>query len=63
VSIPGVDELLRTVHQLEEIGKRRIAATRADEPCACPCHFDTTLIHVGGFCCERACHHQEQSPP
>ena len=54
-TFPVVDELLRSVAELERLGKERIKATQGIEgPCECSCHSDASIIHIGPLCCERA---------
>jgi hypothetical protein len=54
-SLPVVDELLRSVAELERLGKERIKERQGIKGrCECSCHTDVSIIHIGPLCCERA---------
>jgi hypothetical protein len=49
-----VDELLRTVAELERVGKKRMKEMqRIKGPCECSCHTDASIVHIGPLCCEK----------
>jgi hypothetical protein len=49
-----VDELLKTVAELERLGKSRMKAIQGiKEPCECSCHSDASIVHIGPLCCEK----------
>jgi hypothetical protein len=52
---PEVDELLRTVAELQRLGKACMKATQGIKgPCECSCHTDASIVHIGPLCCEKA---------
>jgi hypothetical protein len=52
---PAIDELLKTVAELERLGKSQMKARqRIKAPCECSCHTDASIIHLGPLCCEKA---------
>jgi hypothetical protein len=53
-AFPVVDELLKTVAELERLGKSQMKARQGiKESCACSCHTDTSIVHIGPLCCEK----------
>jgi hypothetical protein len=53
-AFPQVDELLKTVAELERLGKAQMKAKQGiKEPCACSCHTDASIVHIGPLCCEK----------
>jgi hypothetical protein len=54
-AFPEFDELLKTVAELERLGKSRMKAVQGiKEPCECSCHTDASIVHIGRLCCEKA---------
>jgi hypothetical protein len=53
-AFPQFDELLKTVAEIERLGKRSMKASQgAKEPCGCSCHTDAGIVHIGPLCCEK----------
>jgi hypothetical protein len=51
----GVDELLRIMAETENLGKERMKAAQGIKgTCKCSCHTDTSIVHIGPLCCEKA---------
>jgi hypothetical protein len=51
---PEFDQLLKTVAELERLGKKRMKTMQGiKEPCECSCHTDASIVHIGPLCCER----------
>jgi hypothetical protein len=54
-AFPELYDLLKTVAELERLGKAHMkAAQRIKEPCGCSCHTDSSIVHIGRICCEKA---------
>jgi hypothetical protein len=51
---PQVNELLKSVAELERLGKRQMKAMQGfQQPCECSCHTDASIVHIGPLCCEK----------
>jgi hypothetical protein len=50
---------MNAVAKLEAIAKRRIAAAQRGERCICSCHNDSSIVHIGPLCCDRAAENAE----
>jgi hypothetical protein len=54
-AFPVMDELLKTVAELERLGKSHMKARQGiKESCKCSCHTDASIVHIGRLCCEKA---------
>lgn len=53
-AFPAFDELLKTVAELERLGKSKMRAMQGIKaPCQCSCHTDASIVHIGPLCCEK----------